>query len=100
MPGSAPRRRTHQVPSFVLVALRAAGAVDNDLCSRHRRIDSLAGCEVACHILDALRDLWAMPAEHSDFAAGVAKSRDDKSPQGACASGDQSLHGCLLVPPS
>ena len=73
------------------------GAVDYDLCSQHRGIDSLPGCEVACHVLDALRELRVVPAEYSDIAARVSQSRDDKPPQCACASGDENLHGCLLV---
>jgi hypothetical protein len=77
------------VPCLDLVALGAAGEVDDDLGSRHRGVDPLAGGQVTGHQLDNLRALAAVPAEDPDVAAGVPQPRDDEPPQGARAAGDQ-----------
>jgi hypothetical protein len=53
VPDPGLRRGPHQVPGLVLVALAAAGAVDDDLGARHRGVDAVAGGEVTGHELDA-----------------------------------------------
>ena len=83
------RRRAHQVPRLLLVALGAARAVHDDLGALHRGVDALARGQVAGHELDALVGLVAVPAEHPNVGAGVPQLRDDEPPERARAAGDE-----------
>jgi hypothetical protein len=55
------------------IALRAAGAVHDDLDALHRGLDAVAREEVARHEPDALLVGQAPPGEHPDVAAGPSK---------------------------
>src|SRR5215211_1853338 len=52
-------------------------------------LDPLARGEVTGHGLDTLPGLVAVPAEHSNLAAGLPQPRDDEAPERARAAGDE-----------
>ena len=74
------------MPSLLLVALRAARAMDDDLDSPDGGIDAIAGPDVPGHELDTLI-LMGGPTEHPDVAAGIAQACDDEPPKRARAAG-------------
>lgn len=83
------RDRPDQVQGLGLVALAAAGAVDDGPGPLHRRLDPLARGQVAPHELDPVPGLVAAAAERPHGVAGVRQPRDDEAPERARAAGER-----------
>jgi hypothetical protein len=81
-----------------VVALRAAGEMDDDLGACHGGVDAVAGLEISARELDA-RALFSAPqpaAEDADRSTGLAQAGDDESADCACAAGDQNRLGGVI----
>ena len=83
------RHRLQQVARQRVVALVAAGEVQDGPDAVHRGPGPLAAGQVAGQVADAFLVRPAVPAEHADLAAGVPQARDEPPSEGAGPAGDQ-----------
>ena len=96
MNAGARYRRDAATRRFVVVALRAAGTMDDDLRSIHCGLDSLASREVTSNEFDALHALAAAPAEDPYVTSGVLQPGNDQ-PSEPCHLSPELSYLFLLV---